>query len=174
MKEKDAPVDCAHMKELDKLQGALKVAFQNVTDAKHMGSFILGFCYIEWLASYYFARKMMGDEYKEFVQRFLPKYDHKAMYSALRCGLVHCYTDHGKEIQYDFREDRPNNHLKLVKQKGTSNKNLRVINLSNFQKDLKDATDELFNVLRENPEMATRALKRYKTVGMISGSVETE
>lgn len=162
------------MVKLDDLENALRASFRTVTDAKHMGSFILGFCFIEWLAGYYYARQTKGEDYREFIQRFLPKYDTHEMYSALRCGLVHSFTDLGKGVHYDFREDRPHNHLKLAKLKGNSNLKLRVINLSNFQEDLKLAMEDLFSVLRNNPEMATRAINRFKTTGMILGSVETE
>ncbi len=159
------------MKNLIDLENALRGSYRAVTDARGMGSFILGFCFIEWLASYYFARQVCGDDYREFVKRFMPQYDTREMYKSLRCGLVHGFTDRGKG--YDFREDRPNNHLKFAKLKGSS-ESRRVINLSNFQKDLEAAMEELFSVLRSNPEMAKRALNYFKTNGMILGSVETE
>ena len=159
------------MTKLLDLENAIRGSFRCVTDACHMGSFILGFCFIEWMAGYYYARQTKGEDYREFVKRFLPNYDSDEMYTALRCGLVHNFTDHGKG--YDFREDRPHNHLKRRKLEGSSQYRV-VLNLSNFQKDLETAMEQLFAVLRNNPEMAMRALNRFKTAGMIVGSIETE
>ncbi len=159
------------MKTLDDLESALRGSFRAVTDARRMGSFILGFCFIEWMARYYFARRTSAEDYREFVNRFLPQYDANEMYNFLRCGLVHGFTDRGKG--YDFREDCPNSHLKITKLKGGAGSR-RVLNLLNFQNDLEGAMIELLEVLRTNPEMANRALYHFQTSGMILGSVETE
>src|SRR5262245_11706829 len=93
--------------DLSDLRSGLEGAFRAVKDAKGMGGFILGLCAIDWLASFYFAKDVGSEEYKNFVRRFLPKYNAEQIYHDLRCGLVHNFTNRGNGTKYDFREDAP-------------------------------------------------------------------
>jgi hypothetical protein len=125
------------------------------------------------MAAFYFARDSNRDDYKAFIKRFLPKYDADALWSDLRCGLVHNFTNRRNRIGYDFRENRPQYHLKLRPDKDNPKIKLKVINLSNFVNDLRIALHDFFAVLERNPEMKCRAIERYLQVGLIAGSRET-
>ena len=140
---------------------------------KGMAGFIVGLCCIDWMATYYFGRDTNSNDYKEFVKRFLPQYNPEELYHDLRCGLVHNFTDRGKVIKYDFREDRSKHHLRLRPRKGNRGVKMRVINLSNFIHDLRFALNKFFDVLEHNPEMMRRSVQRYKKVGLVDGSVES-
>ena len=157
------------------LREGLTIAMKNVLDTNGMAGFIMCFCSIDWMAQYYFGRDTKADDYKEFVKRFLPKdYDAEEMYADLRCGLVHNYTNKGCRQKYDLREDRASSHLQLGRVRGNPHVQLKVLNLSNFKEDLRSALAKLFDILEKNPEMKTRAVLRYRNVGIFYGHIETE
>ncbi|MEK7075682.1 MAG: hypothetical protein AAB948_02735, partial [Patescibacteria group bacterium] len=67
------------------------------SDAK-MAGFMLGACFIDALSGFYsgLVRKDIksgsAKRFKNFVKRYLPKYDSELLYGDLRCGLVHSYS----------------------------------------------------------------------------------
>lgn len=177
MKSSHGEIMTLQQRDLEALQKALNKVFSWVDRASGMPAFITGFCFIDCLATYYFARDGNPDDYKTFVKRFFPgEYDAEALYHQVRCGLVHNFTEKSGKNRpgHDFREDRPRDHLKLKSVKGEKKRRLRVINLSNFKDELKKALAELLEILNNNPELARRAIERYKKVGLIRADIETE
>lgn len=124
-----------------------------------MGAFILASCYIDYLPCYYFNSESSGKNYINFAKRFLPQYRAKDLYTALRCKLVHNYTEGGK---YKFTDDNPHFHLKV----SPSDRKI-VINLENFLHDLKQAKDEYFKLVNSNKDYKQKLIDRYKKVGIL-------
>jgi hypothetical protein len=122
-----------------------------------MGAFILASCYIDYLSCYYFNCESTKEHYIDFVNEFLEGYNGKDLYEALRCKLVHNYTEGGR---YGFIHDKPDLHLK---KRG----NKTIINLNNFISDIERAKDKYFKLIDRKEKYRSRLISRYKKVGIL-------
>ena len=73
-----------------------------------MGAFILCSCYIDYLAGFRYGKAGTGKEYKKFIEIYLRDYDPDTIYTDMRCGVVHNYTEGGS---YVFVHSLPNFHF---------------------------------------------------------------
>ena len=141
-----------------------EMAFKDIIRASSgkskMGAFILGSCFIEYLAGFRYGKETTTrDDYKNFVKEYLGnKYDAEKLYADLRCKLVHNYSEGGS---YQFIDA----HAHLHNAKLPNNKIL--LNLENFIDDLKSALDEYFTQLEKDDKLFQLAFQRYEKVGLI-------
>jgi len=162
-----ARMNLAESRELQRIGKLLRAAIKNVYDAKHMGAFILGFCAIDWMSCFYFNRKSSEENYVAFMRRFMKMYDAEYFYKNLRNGLVHNYTDHGR--QYDFREHLASRHLKLRPEKGDRNVRMFVLNLASFRTDLTLALRHMLQEFENDPERGRNAILWFRQKGLMYG-----
>lgn len=154
-------------KIIKKVESTLREwAFKDILRASDggakMGAFILASCYIDYLAWYYSNKSKVGERYKEFVKKFLKNYNADDLYYSLRCKLVHYYSEGGK---YEFTHNKPKFHLKPSKLP-----NRIIINLENFLKELKNATEQYFELVDSNQTYKNRLIKKYEKVGILGVS----
>ena len=139
-----------------------EMAFKDIIRASSgkskMGAFILGSCFIEYLAGFRYGKETTRDDYKNFVKEYLDKYDAEKLYADLRCKLVHNYSEGGS---YDFIDARPHLHNAKL-QNGKI-----LLNLENFIADLKSALDKYFTQLESDDTLFELAVQRYKKVGLM-------
>ncbi|MHB8276479.1 MAG: hypothetical protein ACYDIA_02340 [Candidatus Humimicrobiaceae bacterium] len=117
-----------------------------------MGSFILSFCFIDYLA--YIVSINPRDQrvtYTDFVRQpyFSGGYDPEKLY-AIRCALVHTYGESlntkAIDLKYTFTHEEPKNNNKIIN-------GSYVLNLSNFVFDILKSSYNFFEkLLREKNE----------------------
>lgn len=155
------------VKELD--SSFVKLALEDIKRAleanTNLGVFILGACFIEVLAGFYFGQEYRddrknspknGERFKKFVKRYLNQYNANDLWKSLRCGLVHSYVVDGK---YAFTNKKSDQHFKL-----TPNKKLRIINDQNFYSALKKAYRKFKKEILTKPKIFKRVHKRYNSL----------
>jgi hypothetical protein len=124
-----------------------------------MGAFILGSCFIEYLAGFRYGKKTTRTDYKNFVEQYLGSfYDAEKLCNDLRCKLVHNYSEGGS---YIFVDAKPELH-------GKKYKNKMLINLENFIDDLEKTMRKLFSEIDSDPTIQALAKKRYAKLGILS------
>ena len=139
-----------------------EMAFKDIIRASEgkskMGAFILGSCFIEYLAGFRYGKETTHDDYKNFIKEFLgDKYDAEKLYEDLRCKLVHNYSEGGS---YEFTDAKAFLHKQPINNK-------IILNLENFIDDLKLALNDYFKKLETSDELLQLAIKRYNKVGLI-------
>lgn len=137
-------------------------------DAKLAG-FILGACFIDALAGFYAgidrkqSKKDSGKRFKDFVKRYLKKYDANRLWEDLRCGLVHSYTEGGTYVFTDA--NKAGYHFNKI------NDGRILLNLEDFCADLREAYRSYRNDILENDDIYNKALKRLKMGIMALGNI---
>jgi len=144
-------------------RGLDDMALQDIRRASEgkakMGAFILGSCFIEYLAGFRYGKKTTRRDYKNFVEQYLgPFYDAEKLYSDLRCKLVHNYSEGGS---YIFVDAKPELHGKRYNDKV-------LVNLENFTDDLERAMRKLFSEIDSDPEIQALAKRRYAKLGILT------
>jgi hypothetical protein len=106
-----------------------------------MGAFILSSCLIDHLAYFYSPigteDSKSGKRFTQFASQYLPSYDAVRLYKALRCRLVHNYTEGGS---YQFVCDQKARHLTQDTDTGRT-----FLNLQDFMSDLREAMNRFFS-----------------------------
>lgn len=124
-----------------------------------MGAFILGSCLIDCLTSFYNGKDSTAKDYKDFISKFLTKYDSNKFYKDLRCKLVYNYSEGGS---YIFIDGKPNKHLGIDKNSGKV-----IINLENFIEELEDIVDYYLRLLEEDNDVYEKAIRKCKKIGSL-------
>jgi hypothetical protein len=149
--------------KLNQIKSALHdMAFLDIKRASagqsKMGAFILASCFIEYLAGFLAGKETDREDYKAFVQDYLPPlYDPERLYKDLRCKLVHNYSEGGS---YIFTDAQPSVH-------GQNDKGKMVINLENFIDDLEAALHKLLTELAFDSIKAKKAEERLDRIGLL-------
>ena len=151
-------------------QGLRDMAFEDIKRAANgrakIGAFILGACFIDYIAGYWFgadSEVKSTSSHKIFVaftREFLKAYDPEKLYVAMRCKLVHNYSEGGA---YKFAFDMPNRHL-------TKSENKIIINLEQFIDDIETAPNRYLQLLDTDHDVQLRAIKRWKHFGILRPS----
>lgn len=148
-------------------QGLRDMAFEDIKRASSghakIGAFILSACLIDYLAGYWFganpeekptsSRKI----FVTFAREFLKAYDAKKLYVAMRCKLVHNYSEGGA---YKFAFDMPQRHQ-------TKDEDKIIINLEQFIKDIEDAMNRYLQLLDTDRDVQLRAIRRWMQFGIL-------
>jgi len=130
-----------------------------------LAGFILGCCFVDAMAGFYFgidkeeAKRNAGERFKEFVKKYLPKYDKEKLWEDLRCGLVHSYAEGGTYVFTDankagFHFDR-------------TPKGKIILNLEDFCADLREAYRKFRQDILTDDNVFQRAKKRYESMGLM-------
>lgn len=139
-----------------------KAAMQG--DAK-MAGFILGACFIDALSGFYsgLIRKDMksgsAKRFKNFVKKYLPKYDPELLYGDLRCGLVHSYSAGETYVFTDA--NKAGKHFEV-----TSTGKI-ILNLEDFILDLHNAYNNYRKDILENFDIFKKAEERFHSIGIM-------
>jgi len=140
-----------------------QLAFADVKKASaggaKMGAYILASCFIDYLAGFYYGHKSTKDDYINFVNKYLRRYDGKQVYYSVRNGLVHNYS---VERDFVFSEkgiDGP--HLGKYKNGKT------VLNLEDFLADIENAMSKYFKALEHDNNLRRRAINRFRSGKML-------
>jgi len=137
-------------------KGLIDMAWADIEKASaggsKMGAFILCSCYIDYLAGFRFGKPGTGTEYKKFIEIYLQNYNPETIYTDMRCGIVHNYTEGGS---YVFVHSLPNFHFYNPGGIGKT-----TLNLENFMADIKQAAETYLGELSESDELIQLAAKR--------------
>lgn len=137
-------------------------------DAKLAG-FILGACFIDAAAGFYAgvtkeeSKNGSGKRFKDFVRKYLAKYDADRLYEDLRCGLVHSYAEGGTYVFTDA--NKAGFHF------NTTPRGKIILNLEDFLLDLRESYRLLRNNILSDDDVSRKAKKRYRSMGLM-GRVE--
>lgn len=125
-----------------------------------MGAFILCSCLIDAIAGFMKGNDTRECDYKHFVGKYMPAYDAEKIYTALRCKLVHSYSEGGS---YWFKDNMESLHLSKLDNEKT------IVNLENFIAEIESALQKYTSDLRITKNLALRnnAIKRYDLNGVI-------
>jgi len=132
-------------------------------DAK-LGAFILGACFLDAMAGFYKgidreeAKRQSGSRFKDFVERYLPKYERERLGEDLRCGLVHVYAEGGT---YEFTHSKNGFHF------AKSSRGKTILNLEDFLEDLKEAYNQLRKDILNQKDRFEKAMRRYESMGVM-------
>ena len=133
-------------------------------DAKLAG-FILGACFIDAMAGFYVGidkksmRSGSGKRFKDFVKKYMPKYDAKKLYEDLRCGLVHSYAEGGSYVFTDA--NKAGFHF------NTTPRGKIILNLEDFLCDLREAYNRLRHSILNDNKIFSKAKKRYLSMHLM-------
>jgi hypothetical protein len=124
-----------------------------------MGAFILCSCLIEAIAGFIKGADTNRDNYKAFVRDYLQNYDPEALYTDLRCKLVHSYSEGGS---YLFVDAKPHLHLK-------QNSGRTIINLEDLISDIEKALNKIEGKLLDvrQTQLRKNAIGRFDKNGVI-------
>lgn len=145
-------------------------AYKQIEQASVQGSaklagFILGACFIDAMASFYFGvnhktkKTSAGKRFKEFVEIYLPKYDKEKLWEDLRCGLVHSYSAGNA---YLFTDDNKAGFHFDETPKGAI-----ILNLEDFCADLRQAYRSFRKDIISDPDIFKNVIRRYKSMGIM-------
>ncbi|MSU76029.1 hypothetical protein EXS54_00960 [Patescibacteria group bacterium] len=131
-----------------------------------MGAFILGYCFIDAMASLYSGEtnnNNPGTRFKRFVkeyftQRIDTRYNAEHVYHDLRSGLVHSYAI-GKHYEFTDKQH-------LGKQ-WSMYRRRTVLNLEDFIEHLEEAYWLFIQDIRENDDVFKKAKRRYRKYRLI-------
>jgi hypothetical protein len=130
-----------------------------------LAGFILGCCFIDTMAGFYAgidkrqAKRNSGKRFKDFVKKYLPRYDPKKLWEDLRCGLVHSYAEGGTYVFTDA--NKAGFHF------DTTSRGKIILNLEDFCADLREAYKNFRNDILTNNKTFLKAKKRYKSMGLM-------
>lgn len=123
-----------------------------------IGAFILGSCFIDYMAGFVCGRETKPKDYKDFVSHYLPPiYNPSKLYKDLRCRLVHNYSEGGS---YWFKDNNSELHGKVIDGR-------TIVNLENFIDDLENAFNKLLEDIQFDPLKKQKAIDRYNSVGIL-------
>jgi hypothetical protein len=157
------------VKKLD--EAFVSLALEDINRALHiktnttMAVFILGSCFIEALAGFYCGqtdpnlRGKSQDQFVKFVTRYLPKYKPLDLWQSLRNGLVHSYTDKGKYLYVNKKENL--HHLQENQGGGL------IINDENFVKELEIAYKQFKSDILSDPDIFSKVKQRFNSFGVM-------
>jgi len=141
-----------------------RMAFNDIIRASKggskMGAFILASCFIDYLAGFRYGKETTRKDYIAFVSGYFDKklYDPEKLYTALRCKLVHQYSEGGA---YTFTFNRPDLH-------NTSDEDgKKILNLEQFVRDVESSMDRYFAQLEQDYALQELAEKRYHQSGLL-------
>jgi hypothetical protein len=123
--------------------------------------FIFMSCVIDYLTGFMEGADPSGKTYKLFIREHFPprKYNSRALYQCLRCGLVHSFTINNN--RYVLNSGHPEQHLKKTKN------GLTILNASDFRDDLIKAANKYFDYVESDPPSLLKLVQRYKEVGFM-------
>lgn len=126
-----------------------------------LGAFMLCSCLIDAMTGFIKGADSNREDYKNFVDNYLPSYNRESLYHDLRCKLLHNYSEGGS---YVFTHEQPTMHLRpyLFDQR-------LYINLDNFLADVECALESLSSKLLDPSESLLRrnAVTRYDQSNII-------
>jgi len=131
-----------------------------------LAGFILGSCFIDAMAGYYAgidkktAKIHSGKRFKDFVQRYLNKYNNLKLWEDLRCGLVHSYAEGGTYVFTD--NEKAGKHFENVMGGKV------LLNLEDFIYDLKHAYENLRTDILSDTEVYKRAKYTLENIGIMA------
>jgi hypothetical protein len=130
-----------------------------------LGAFILGACFIDAMAAFYKgidreeAKWKSGSRFRDFVEKYLPKYEPERLWEDLRCGLVHSYAEGGS---YEITHSRSQSHFTK------SSRGKTILNLEDFLEDLKEAYNKLRKDILNQKDTFDKAMRRYESMGLMA------
>jgi hypothetical protein len=130
-----------------------------------LGAFVLGACFIDAMAGFYKgidreeSKRKSGSRFKDFVEKYLPKYEPERLWEDLRCGLVHSYAEGGS---YEFTHSKSQFHFTK------SSRGKTILNLEDFLEDLKEAYNKLREDILNQKDTFDKAMRRYKSMGLMA------
>jgi hypothetical protein len=136
-----------------------------------LAGFILGACFIDAMAGFYSGvtkdkvTKKSGERFKNFVSKYLTRYNAEDFYKDLRCGLVHSYAEGGTYVFTD--SNKAGFHFTATKT------GMIVLNLEDFLADLRKAYSDFRNDVLTDNEIFLNARKRYESMYLM-GLVDAE
>lgn len=136
------------------------VRFRRIDNGMGATAYILISCAIDCLASFWKSRDSSRDVYRDFVDQFFGElYDGQDLYRDLRCRLVHNYTVGEKLI---VCWDEPDIH------RSCTDTGEMILNLDKFFDEFKQAKRSYFALVRSDPRLQEKLLKRWEDVGILS------
>lgn len=136
-----------------------------------LAGFILGACFIDAMAGFYAgidrneSRKGVGERFKQFVKKYLKKYDEEKLWEDLRCGLVHSYASGDTYVFTDA--NKAGFHFNKTP------KGRIILNLEDFCADLREAYKNFRNDILTDNDIFLKTKKRYESMGLMGlGRVE--
>jgi len=130
-----------------------------------LAGFILGACFIDTMAGFFagVAKKNVGsgssDRFKDFVKKYLPKYDAEKIWVDLRCGLVHSYAEGGTYVFTDA--NKAGFHFNFTPTGKI------ILNLEDFLSDLRKAYKNFRNDILIDNNVFLKAKNRYESMGLM-------
>ena len=130
-----------------------------------LGASILGACFIDAMAGFYKgidreeAKWKCGSRFRDFVEKYLPKYEPERLWEDLRCGLVHSYAEGGS---YEFTHSRSQSYFTK------SSRGKTILNLEDFLEDLKEAYNKLRKDILDQKDTFDKAMRRYESMGFMA------
>jgi len=137
----------------------------SIQGSAKLAGFILGCCFIDAMAGFYAgidkneAKQNSGIRFKNFVQKYLPRYKPEGLWTDLRCGLVHSYAEGGTYVFTDAN--------KVGFHFNTTPKGKIILNLEGFCADLREAYNNFRNDILTNNDIFLKAKKRYESMGLM-------
>lgn len=130
-----------------------------------LAGFILGACFIDAMAGFYAgidgeeSKRGAGERFKQFVKKYLQKYDEEKLWEDLRCGLVHSYATGDT---YAFTDaNKAGFHFNRTQQDRI------ILNLEDFCADLREAYKNFRNDILTYNDIFLKAKKRYESMGLM-------
>jgi hypothetical protein len=123
-----------------------------------LAGFILGACFIDTLAGFYFginrsmSKNNSGKRFTTFVKKYLKRYNAEKLWEDLRCGLVHSYAEGGTYVFTDA--NKAGYHFNKIKDGRI------LLNLEDFCADLREAYRLYRNDILINDKIYAKALRR--------------
>ena len=135
------------------------------TSADALVAFILMACAVDYLAGFWWGKRIKANEgrivYTSFINQYFPsgRYDALGLYKSLRNGLVHMFTVKGQK--YTLTHNNPGLHRQ------TARSGQIVLNAADFRDDLVAAKDSFFDDVEKKPELLARLIDRYTRDGFL-------
>ena len=131
-----------------------------------LAGFILGACLIDALAGFYAGvtketcKYGSGERFKQFVGKYMTRYDANNLWVDLRCGLVHSYAS-GKS--YAFTDaNRAGYHFDKRPD------GMTILNLEDFLADIKHAFAEYRKDVLSDDALFVKAETRVGSLGIMA------
>ncbi len=147
-------------------------AYKDIERASLLGTaklagFILGACFIDAMASFYFgvdkekAKTGSGVRFKDFIKKYLNQYDSERFWEDLRCGLVHSYAEGGTYVFTD--DNKAGFHFECTPYGKI------VLNLEDFCADLRKAYTLFRKDILGDRDIFLKAKHRFVSMGLMMG-----